>query len=124
MFDSLPGVSLSSQQNGVCTLGRPQSQLIQSDDFTTCLLDPLASSLGDSQSRNAQLGDFQHSNIVRDSPYDDDGFPGIFLGVGDLAVDEADADGRTVDTRLEETFEDCFVEFGVGAASQESVQLD
>ena len=44
--------------------------------------------------------------------------------MGDLAVDEADADGRTVDTRLEETLEDCFVEFGVGAAGEESVELD
>src|SRR5277367_3430148 len=66
MFDSLPGVSLSSQQNGVCALWCPQSQLIQSDDFTTGLLDPLTRSLGDSQSGDAQLGDLQHSHIVRD----------------------------------------------------------
>jgi hypothetical protein len=124
MFDSLPGVFLSSQQNGVGTLWCPQSQLIQGHDFTTGLLDLLASSLRESQSGNAQLGDFHHSHIVRDSSYDDDRFPGILLGTGDLAADEAEADGRTVDTRLEETFEDHFVESGVGTTGQESVQPD
>ena len=122
MLDSLPGVSLSSQQDGVCTLWCPQSQLIQSDDLATGLLDPLTGSLGDSQSGDAQLGDLQHSRIVRDSSYDDDGFVGIVLG-GHLAADEADADGRTVDARLEETFEDDLVELGVGTTGEESVQL-
>ena len=124
MLDSFPRVSLSSQQDSVCTLWCPQSQLIQSDDLATTLLDPLTGSLGDSQSSNAQLGDLQHSHIVRDSSDDDNSFTGIFLGVGDLAVDKADADGRTVDAGLEEPFEDCLVELGVGTAGEESVQLD
>lgn len=122
MFDSLPGVFPSSQQNGVRTLWCPQSQLIQSDDFTTGLFDLFTSSLCESQSCNGQFGDFQHSHIVRDSSYDDNRFPGTVLA--DMAGDEADADGRTVDTRLKETFEDHFVEFGVGTTSQESVEFD
>jgi hypothetical protein len=124
MLDSLPRVSFSSQQESVCTFWSSQRQLIQSNNLATTFLDPLTSRFCNSQSGNAQFWDLQHSDIVRDSSYDDDRFTSIFLGVGDLAVDETDADGRTVDTRLEETLENRFVEPGVGAAGEESVELD
>ena len=41
----------------------------------------------------------------------------------DLTTNETEGDGRTVDARLEETFEDYFVEFGVCSTSEETVKF-
>jgi len=40
-----------------------------------------------------------------------------------LTVEKADRDRRTVDARLIETFEDCFVELRVRSASEETVKF-
>lgn len=110
MFNSFSGVLLSSQQNCVGSLWSSQGQLIQSDNFSTSLLNSLTSSLGDSQCSNAQLGNFQHTNIICDSSNNDYCFSGVFRGMGELAVDEADGDRWAVDAGLKETFENGLVE--------------
>ena len=123
MFDSLSGVFLSSQQNGIRTLRSSQCQLIQSDDFSTRLLNSLTSSLGNSQCSNAQFGNFQHTNIIGDSSDYDNSFSLIFLGVRELTVNEADGDRWAVDAGLKKALEDDLVEFGVGSAGEEAVKL-
>lgn len=123
MFNSLSRISLSPQQNRVRALRSPQSQLIQRNDLSTTLLDPLTSSLCNPQSSNTQFRNFQHSNIIRHGSYNNDSFPCIFRRTSNLTVDETDWDWRTVDARLEETFKNCFVEFWVGTTGEETVEF-
>lgn len=123
MFNSLSRILLSPQQKGIMSLGSSQSQLIQSDDFTTTLLNSRTCCLGDFQSSNAQLWNFQHSHIIGNRADDYDRLSFILFRVRHLTVDEADRDGRTVNTGLKKTFEDDLVEFRVGAAGKETVQL-
>lgn len=44
--------------------------------------------------------------------------------MGQLPGNKGNRDGRTVGARLEESFEDCFVEFGVRAASEKTIDFD
>jgi len=123
VFDGLPSILLSSQQKCITTLRSSESQLIQSNDFTTRLLNSLTSSLGNSQSSNTQLRNLQHSHIIRDRSNDHNRLILVLLGAGDLTADETEGDGRTVNSRLKEAFEDGFVELGVRSAGEETVEL-
>ena len=123
MFNRLPRISLAPQQKRIRSLWSPQSQLIQRNNLPSSLFNSLPCSPRDSQSSNAQFGNLQHSHIIGDGADHDDGFISGLGRAGDLTSDEGDWLGGPVDARLEETFEDCFVEFGVGATGEETVEF-
>jgi len=110
MLESLTSISLPPQQECIIPLRSPQSQLIQSNHLPTRLLNPLPRTLRNPQCRNTHLGDIEHPHIIRHRAYDHNGLSLRLLIVGELAGDEADADGGTISAGLEEPFEDCFVE--------------
>jgi len=111
MLKSFTSIPLPSQQQRIIPLGSPQSQLVQSNDLPTRLLNPLPRTPRNPQCRNTHLGDLEHSHIISHGPYNHNSLSLCLFIVGELAGDEADADGGAVNAGLEESFEDCFVEF-------------
>merc|ERR1712113_152110 len=53
-------------QNGVLSLGAPQSELVKSNDFTSGLQDAASSLIGDFQSAHLQLRNIEDPNVVGD----------------------------------------------------------
>lgn len=54
-------------------LGVLESELIESDDFTTSGSNSLSSGLGDSESANSELGDLEESDVVGDGTNNNSG---------------------------------------------------
>jgi len=97
------------------------SELIEGDDLTARSEDACASSLGDTQSTDLEtLGALEHAHIVGDSAHDHSHLALLLAHeLGKLG----DGKWRPVVTAHEEALEDDFVEVGLGAASEETVEL-
>jgi len=63
-------------------LGVLESELIESDDFTTSGSNSLSSGLGDSESADSELGDLKESDVVGNGTNNDSG---LTWGHHDLA---------------------------------------
>jgi hypothetical protein len=118
--DSLTGVLWSTEEHTVGTSWATQSELIEGDDLTASLQDASASGLSDTKSTQSKLWDLVQTGIVGDGTNND----------SDLTVLSVHVTSKTryrqrstVGTGLEETLEDDLVEFRVGTASKEAVQL-
>lgn len=89
MLVCLSGVFWSSEENGVGTLWRTQSELIESQALATGSFNSLSSSAGESECGNRQLLlEVDQTNIIGDGADEDDGVLGwVGLAVCDLTSD-------------------------------------
>jgi len=127
VLDSLSGVLWSSQQNNIATSWGSQGQLIESQAFTTGLLNPGSSCGCESECGDRELGDDLKSVVVCDGTDDCDGLAlvGLLGGLSaDFAVDAGDGHGWSIYSRHKQSLEDDLVEVGIGSSSKESVELD
>lgn len=111
--DGFSGVSWTSQDQGVLTLWSSDSQLVQSDGFTTSFDDLGSGTSGESQSGNGGLWEFKDSGVVSDGTNDDDSLVGstfLFQSSGD----SRDRDRRSVDLGQEQRLQDNLVEWSIG----------
>lgn len=70
--DGFSGVSWTSQDQSVLTLWSSDSQLVQSDTFTTSLDDSGSGTSGESQSSNSGLWQVKQSGVVGNGTNDND----------------------------------------------------
>lgn len=96
VLDSLTGVPLASQQDGVGTGRCSQSKLVQSQDFTTGLEDTLLGSLGETEGCDGEFGDIEYPDVVgdRSDVYDD--FRFAVGGTGSFLDDFGQRERRSV----------------------------
>lgn len=106
VLDGLTAVPLPSQQDGVGTGRRTESELIKSDSLTTRLENALLGGTGEAKGGNGQLGDFQEANIVGNSSNDYDDLGVTFGGIRGLLDNAGERDGRAIDLGEEESVED------------------
>lgn len=125
VLDSLSGVLWTPEEEGVGTSWGSQSELVESESFTTGSNDTGTSSSGESESSDGDLWGLQQTVVIGDRTNNDNGLSlGLGLFVANKSVDAGEGDWWAVDLGHEETSEDDLVEVGVGSASQESVELD
>lgn len=115
--------SLALHQNRVVASRRSQSQLIECDDLSTSLGDALASTLGDAEGADAQLGHLQQTQVIGDGANDDGD-----VALGSLALlqqtrDALQGDDWTMDSAHEQALQDDLVELLVSSSVQEAVEL-
>jgi hypothetical protein len=120
MLDGLTGVLGTTEDDGVGTSGCTESKLIEGEDFTTSLQDASSGSLGETESSNGKLGDFQKTGVISDGTDNNNGLSFLALGVANNA---GDGNRGTVDAGHKKTLKNDLVEVGVSATSQEAVEL-
>jgi len=108
VLDGLSGIFGSSEQQGVASSGCLQSQLIQSQDFSTSSKDASPSCSGESESCNGELGDSQETVVISDCANDhNDLVIGLLGCVGD---NSRDGDRGSVDAGHEKSAENDLIE--------------
>lgn len=112
----------TTDQKSVLTLGGTASELIKSKDLTASLEDAGTGTLGDTESSDRDLGDLEQANIVGDGANNDDGLL-VSTGLSSGLLKGAQADRGAVSLGEEEALENDPVETGVGAASEEAIEL-
>jgi len=122
MSVSLTGLAWTLDQNGVLSLGAPQSQLIKSDDFTSGFQNTCSSLISDLQSAYLQLGDLEDPHIVGDGSHDDSH---LVVTSRFLHVTYQTGNGQwwAVVFAHKQPLQDDLVELGIGPSGQEAVKL-
>lgn len=129
VLDSLAGVLLATDEDGVATGGGAGGELVEGEALTTGSLDAGTCGVGESESSDGELGKLEDSVVVGDGADNDDGLGGLGGRSGNTTlrlgqVDDArDRDRRLVDLGHVESAENGLVESAVGAASEEAVEL-
>jgi hypothetical protein len=119
VLDGFTRVLGTTDEDGVGTSRSTESQLIESQNFTTSLQDTSLGGLGEVKGSNRELGEVEKTRVISDGTDNDNGL--TFLVVLD---DTRNSNGRTVDTRHKETLQDDLVEVGIGTTSKETVKLN
>lgn len=110
--DSFSGVSWTSQDQGVLTLWSLDSQLIQSDGFTTSL-DDLSSGTGsESQSGDSGLWEVEDSGVISDGTNNDNSLVSSTLLL-QSSGNSGDGNWRSVDLGQEQRLQDNLVEWSI-----------
>lgn len=123
VLDGLAGVPLTPQEQSVRSSRCPKRELVQGQDFTTSIQNPLLCTASESEGGNGELGEGSQADVVCDRA---DGYDDLALIGGtcrDLFGDGGKGDRRTVDFGHEEPLENDFVKACVRATGQETVQL-
>lgn len=120
VLDGLTGVLGTAEDDGVGTSRGTKSKLIEGEDFTASLQDASSSSLGETESSNGELGNFQKTRVIGNGTNNNNGLSLLLLGVTD---DAGDGNGGTVDARHKQALKDDLVEVAVSTTSQEAVKL-
>jgi len=126
VFDCLPSVLWSAQQQCVGTCRSSQGQLIDCQALSTSLLNSSACRGGKSQGSNVKFGDGEEAVVICDGADYDYGLVLVSLcgGPGCSFRDDAgDGHWRAVDAGHEETAEDNLVEVRVCATGKKAVKL-
>lgn len=123
MLDGLTGVPLTPQKQGVRPSRCPKRELVQSQDFTTSVHDPLFCPAGKSEGGDGDLGEMSEADVVGDSADGDNNLTLVGGTRRDLSGNGGEGDGRTIDFGHEESLQNDFVKVCVRAAGQETVQL-
>jgi hypothetical protein len=120
---SLSLLSGSLKEDGVLSLGVLESELIESDDFTTSGSNSLSSGLGDSESANSELGDLKESDVVGDGTNNNSS---LVLSAISLHLSDESSKRKwgSVDAGHKQSLEDDLVEGGIGSSGQEAVSFD
>lgn len=130
VFDGFPGILGTSEEKSVGTSWAPECQLVQGNSLTTGSLDPGTGSSGEPQSSNGDLRNGEEAVVVGNGTDNNDGplvVLGVFLvdvGVSHMTGDLAQRYRGAVDLGHEQSAQDHLVEFAVGAAGEEAIQLN
>jgi hypothetical protein len=111
VLDGFSGVLWSSEEEGVASGWGTESQLVQSQNFTTSSKDASTGGSSETEGSNADLGNGQETVVIGDSANNDDG---SLLLLSRLGSDSGDRDGRSVDTGHKESSQNDLVEGGIG----------
>ena len=106
VFDSLTGVALATEEDGVRASGRAESELVEGQSLAASLEDALLGRLGEAQGSNGQLGDLNETDVIGDSADNNNGLGIAVGGARGLLQDAGQRNGRAVDLGEEETVED------------------
>lgn len=121
VLDGFASVLRSTEQESVRSSGGTESELVESKDLTTGLLNTGTGGSGETKGGNRELGDSQHAVVVGDGSNNDNGLSLLFLShVGD---DARQADGRSVCAGHEKASEDDLVEVGIGTTCKRKIML-
>jgi hypothetical protein len=120
VLDSLTSVLGTAKDDGVGTSGGTESKLIEGKNLTTSLQDASSSTLGETESSNRELGDFQKTGVISNGTNDNNSLSLLLLGVANNA---GERNRGAVDARHEKALKDSLVEVGVSTTSQEAVKL-
>lgn len=119
MFDGLSGVSWSLKQEGVLTQWCLLSELVQRDDFSAGFQNSLSGGFGDSKGGEFDFWALVQPGVIGDGTDANDGF--TFFGVGRQS---GERQSWSVLSAHKKSFQQDFVEFGVGSSGEESVEFD
>jgi hypothetical protein len=119
VFDGFSGVPWSLQQQSVLAQWSLLSELVQRDDFSTGFQDSLSSGFSYSESSELDFWDLVAPGVVGDGTDADNGF--AFFSVSRKS---GKRQRWSVLSRHKKSFQQDFVEFGVGSSGQESVEFD
>ena len=123
MLDGLTGVPLTPQEQSVRPSRRPKRKLVQGQDFTTSVYNPLLGTASESEGGDGEFWEGGEADVVGNGANGDNDLALIGGRRRDLPGDGGEGDGRTVDFGHEEPLENDFVKACVRAAGQETVQL-
>lgn len=110
--DSFSGLSWTSNDQSVLTLWSSNSQLVQSDTFTTSLQDSSSGTSSESQSSNGSLWEFENSGVVSDGTDNDNSLVSSTL-LAQSSANSGDRDRRSVDLGQEQRLQDNSVEWSI-----------
>ena len=97
MFDSLPDVPLSTEQNGVATGRSSEGELVQSQTFSSGSYDPFPGRSGEFEGSNREFGDLGESLIIQYCSNEDDGLGVVGVRVDSLFDDSGEGNRGSVD---------------------------
>ena len=106
VLNGLTSVPLATEENGVRTGWRSESKLVKREDLTASVEDALLRAASEAEGDNAQLRYSLQADVVGDSADDDNRFRLSIRSAFSLFDNLGERDGRAVDLRLEETFQD------------------
>ncbi len=99
MLDSLAVVPFPPQKDDVRAGRSTNSELIESEAFTTRCDDALTSGSRESESSDGELGDLRETLVVKDGTDSDNGLGVLGVGVAGFFDDSRDGDRRAIDLR-------------------------
>ena len=123
MFDSLTGVPLTPQEQSVRPSRCPKRKLVQSQDLTASVHDPLFCPAGESEGGDGELGEMGEADVVGDGADGDNDLTLVRGRRRDLSGNGGEGDRRSIDFGHEESLQNDLVKVCVRAAGQETVQL-
>lgn len=106
----LPSILRSAEKESVCSSRGTQSELVQSQDLTTSLLNPGPSSSRETKCCNRQLRDSQKTVVVSDGADHNDSL--ALVGVGHIGYNARERNGGAIDPGHEKAAQDDLVEVG------------
>lgn len=127
VLDSLTGVLWTTEEESVGTSWRAHGELVNCEALTTSLGDPGTGGSGEAKSGDGDLWNLQKTVVVGDGTDKDDGLALVGLGrvwVGGGANNAGNGHWWAVDLGHHQSAQHDLVEVGVGAAGEESVELD
>jgi len=123
VLDRFAGVPLAPEEKRATAGGCPQSELVQGQRLSTSTQDALFCTASEAESGHRYAGELDEADVIGDGSDDDDGLSLVAGRRSDLLHDSRKGDRRAVDLGHEETFEDDFIEVGICAPSQETIEL-
>ncbi|MCV2423817.1 hypothetical protein LNV47_24860, partial [Paucibacter sp. DJ4R-1] len=123
VLDSLPGVALAAEQDGVRTSGRLEGELVKGHDLSTGIQDAFASRTSETESGDSEFGDSQQPVVISHRGNSDDNLLVQIRVRRGLLGNSGEGNGGLVNFREEEAAEDDLVELGIRTASEEAVKL-
>ena len=97
VLDSLAGVPLAPEQNGIRAGGSAQSKLVEGETFAASRNDAFARGGGEAERGDGKLRDLREALVVKDGADDNDGLGVVRVGVARLLDDTRYRDWGTVD---------------------------
>ena len=122
VLESLPS-SGSSEEDSILAEGSYFRELVEGQNFTSCLDDSSAGLFGHSEGANSELGNGHESLVVEDISDDNQDFVLLLLIVGELG-ELGDGNWVPGGPTLVESLVDDLVELGLGSSAQELIELD
>lgn len=114
VLHGLAGILGATEQQSVGTSGSTKSELIESQDFTTSLLNAGASGGSEAESSDRQLGDGQKAVVVGNGSNNNNGLS--LLGLVHVGDDARQRNRRAVNAGHEKAAQNNLVEVGIGTA--------
>jgi len=123
VLNSFTGVPLAPQKQSAGSSGCPQSKLIQGQSLSTSVQNTLLCTASEAKGSDCDTGEFDEADVVGDGSNDNNDLSLVGGGLSYLLCDARKRDRRAVDLGHEETFKDDFIEAGICAPGQETIEL-